>query len=135
MSEMTPGRFAEILAAYGAEPRRWPDAERGAAQAFLRMAPGAAARLEAAADVDDLLLLSRAPLPSAVLRGHVLSAAPRRSVRGRALLWWAGFAMAGAAVAGALTGTAAAAAFEPIALPGYGHAEATVFGAIEEPEE
>lgn len=32
---MSPERFAEITAAYGASPARWPDAERAAAVAFI----------------------------------------------------------------------------------------------------
>ena len=38
---MNAERFASLLDAYGAEPRRWPDAERDAAQAFARADPRA----------------------------------------------------------------------------------------------
>ena len=32
---MTSERFQELLAAYGADPRRWPEREREGARAFL----------------------------------------------------------------------------------------------------
>lgn len=33
--EMTEQRFAQLLASYGAEPERWPDAERTAALSYM----------------------------------------------------------------------------------------------------
>jgi hypothetical protein len=48
-------RFTELLDAYGAEPRRWPSGERGAAQALLEVSAEARARLAAAAALDALL--------------------------------------------------------------------------------
>jgi hypothetical protein len=48
-------RFTELLDAYGAEPRRWPSGERGAAQALLDVSAEARARLAAAAALDALL--------------------------------------------------------------------------------
>jgi hypothetical protein len=48
-------RFTELLDAYGAEPRRWPPAERAAAQAFLAVSAEARGRLAAAAALDALL--------------------------------------------------------------------------------
>lgn len=133
MAEMTPERFAAILDAYGAEPRRWPEAERPAALAHLHAAPDAVARLEAAADVDDLLGPSRLPAPSIALHRRVIASAQARRAWRRAGLWWSGLALAGAAAAGALTGTAAAAVFEPVLhIPGDAHQDATAFGAFEE---
>lgn len=43
---MTEKRFAEIVAAYGTDPCRWPEDERAAAQAFANGNPAARARLE-----------------------------------------------------------------------------------------
>lgn len=133
---MTPERFAAILDAYGAEPRRWPDAERPAALAHLRKAAGAAAWLDAAADLDDLLGWSRVPAPSAALRRRVIASATAGRFWRGAGLWWSGLALAGAAAAGALTGTAAAAVFEPVLhIAADARQDATAFGTVEEQEE
>lgn len=53
---LTAARFARILEAYGAEPRRWPEAERAAALAFLDARPELAKpMLEEARALDALL--------------------------------------------------------------------------------
>ena len=48
-------RFAELIDAYGAEPRRWPAAERSAALAFASADATAAVLLRDAAALDALL--------------------------------------------------------------------------------
>lgn len=83
---MTEERFFQILEAYGADPSRWPEAEREAAEAFAaahRPAVEAAmlgeARLDAllgpaAADVPELLerrILRSFPGPAAVPRWQI----------------------------------------------------------------
>ena len=52
---MTLVRFTELLAAYGARPARWPDAERDSAEAFA-LRDAEAARLLADAERLDVLL-------------------------------------------------------------------------------
>ena len=52
---VTPQRLDELLAAYGADPRRWPDAERAGAQALLARSPELSARLNAARRLDAAL--------------------------------------------------------------------------------
>lgn len=47
---MTPERLNEIIAAYGSEPSRWPEAEREAAQSVLAAADIALLRDAAALD-------------------------------------------------------------------------------------
>ena len=41
MSVMTSERFLALVAAYGADARRWPEAERAAARAFAATEPDA----------------------------------------------------------------------------------------------
>lgn len=49
-AEMTTQRLNEIIAAYGSEPSRWPEAEREAAQAALAAADSTLLREAAALD-------------------------------------------------------------------------------------
>jgi len=48
-------RFQQILDAYGANPQRWPMAERAAAQAFLQQSVDAQALLDEAQNIDAML--------------------------------------------------------------------------------
>jgi len=102
---MTPERFAAILDAYGADPRRWPDAEREAARAM------ASARADALAEADALdawLDHAPRPVPSEALRQRVIAAVGAVGRRGR--LWWdrltvtVGVGWAAAACAGVVAG-------------------------------
>lgn len=73
---MTPERFDALVAAWGADARRWPEAERAAAEAFAASRPEAAGPALAEADaVDALLHASRSAQPSAALRDRVIAAA------------------------------------------------------------
>lgn len=73
---MTVERFMALAEAYGADLRRWPEAERAAAEAFLAAAPETARPVLAEADrIDDLLFASARPRPSAALRERVLNSA------------------------------------------------------------
>ena len=131
---MTAERFAALVDAYGAEPRRWPEAEREAAQAFARGDPCAATvLLEAAGAIDDLLYAYRVPAPSLALADAVIASAPRRAWT-RARLWWAALGLGLAGACGAFAGSAATAAFAPAAthIPLYGHDDVTAFGDISE---
>jgi len=75
MREMTSERFLALVAAYGADARRWPEAERAAAQAFAAAEPVAAAALVEADAADALLRASRAAHPSVTLRDRVIASA------------------------------------------------------------
>jgi hypothetical protein len=79
-------RFAALIEAYGAEPRRWPADRRAWAEDLLRRSAEARALAAEAAALD--AALDRAPLaaPPAALIGRVLAAAPRA----RAGHWWLG---------------------------------------------
>jgi hypothetical protein len=75
MSKMTSERFLALVAAYGADARRWPEAERAAAQAFAAADPRASAALAEADAVDALLQASCVIQPSMALRDRVIASA------------------------------------------------------------
>jgi hypothetical protein len=70
-------RLEALLAAYGADPARWPAAERDAARALLARSAAARARRDAAARLDRLLDAVPAAAPSPALAARVLAAAPQ----------------------------------------------------------
>ncbi len=77
MSSMQPARFAEVLDAYGADPRRWPASERDAALALLASSPAARAQLQVAASLDAALDAHAVSPPSSALRAALIAAAPQ----------------------------------------------------------
>ena len=98
-------RFFTIVEAYGAEPRRWPAAEREAALAFARRDLQAAAALAEAGTFDAVLDANVPPQPSAATRRRILEAAPRRRRSALDLGWWiSGAGLAAAGVAGVVFG-------------------------------
>jgi len=75
---MTSERFLGLVQAWGADRRRWPEAERTAADAFAAANPHLATPALAEADeVDALLFVSRTPQVSMELRNRVIAAATR----------------------------------------------------------
>jgi hypothetical protein len=76
--DMTLDRFAVLLDAYGADPARWPDAERAAARALLDRSSEARARRDAAAALDALLDRAATVEPSSALAERILAQAPQR---------------------------------------------------------
>ena len=73
---MTAERFLALVAAYGADRRRWPDGERAEAEAFAAAHPDVAGPAMTQADaIDDLLHRSPTPQVSMALRDRVLAAA------------------------------------------------------------
>ena len=117
---MDLARLREILDAFGAEPRRWPTAERAAVEALIANSPEAASLHEDAAALDMLMDLSAPPDPSPELMARIL--ADRESAGWRAALWPFGpvwqpvSAMAFAAVLGIAIGAAA----PDIVIPDFG---------------
>lgn len=70
-------RFEQIVAAYGAEPRRWPADERAAAEAFATAHADAATLLAEARATDALLEAAQdAAAPSDLLAARILKRAP-----------------------------------------------------------
>jgi hypothetical protein len=110
---MTPARFESLIAAYGADPARWPAAERAAAEALLARAPELRARTAQAAALDTALDRWPSPAPpaldaeqlaarvSAMPQGRVVAFRPRRRA---AALWPNAAGLAAAALAGFLIG-------------------------------
>ena len=81
---MTSERFLALIAAYGADARRWPEAERAAAQAFASAHPETVHAALAEADAVDVLLhQSRATHPSMALRDRVIASAAEAGLKAR----------------------------------------------------
>jgi hypothetical protein len=116
---MTPERFRAIVAAYGADARRWPATERAAARTWA-----AAHRVEAdamlaeSAQLDAWLANDVLAPPGAVLVERIVAGAPaRRWPWSRARLWWSGVAFAGVGLAGGLAGALAVSFFVVTGAP------------------
>ncbi|MCX5543312.1 hypothetical protein M3A49_28130 [Paraburkholderia sp. CNPSo 3076] len=104
---MTPERFHTLVAAYGADPQRWPQHEREDALEWAR-----AHRVEANAALDEAMALDSwlsrdmvAPPPRALFE-QIVAGAPVKPVAAakRRSFWWSGAAFAGVGLAGALAG-------------------------------
>lgn len=109
---MTPERFHQIVEAYGAEPRRWPQPERAAAQAWAQAHRAQAdALLAEAAGVDAWLAVDQVEPPGAALLARVLDSAPAQQAVPRRRWWWSGAAMAGVGLLGGVTGAFAVSFF------------------------
>lgn len=81
---MTSERFLALIAAWGADARRWPERERAAAEAFAAARPETArAALTEADAVDALLHLSRTAPPSMALRNRVIASAAGAGLKAR----------------------------------------------------
>ena len=83
------GRFRALAEAYGGDLSRWPEGDREAASAWLAANPReAAAMLDGARALDDLLGTWRTTEPAESLRSRVLAPAPAlvRSARRRAFV-------------------------------------------------
>jgi|SRR5579863_8581812 len=113
---MTPERFAELVEIYGAEPRRWPQAQRPAAIAFTEDHPDEAATiLETARRLDQTLDRYIVPGPSAELVRTIRHSAPSivpTARRGR--FWRQGASFAAVGLAGGLAGALAIALLTPM---------------------
>jgi hypothetical protein len=107
---MNHDQFQRMIAAYGAEPARWPSADRADAVRYLAEHPGASALMAADRALDDALDAWPAPEVSSALRERILAAAPvsrpaaARSVWAWPRLWLSGAGLAAACAAGAIAG-------------------------------
>ncbi len=70
-------RFRAIVAAHGADPARWPAAERVACDSLLASSVAAQELVADAARLDAALESLPAPQPSLAIRTAILAAAPR----------------------------------------------------------
>lgn len=84
---MELSRFAQLLAAYGSHPQRWPEAERAAAEQLLRRSVEAQ-RLQAEERALDSLL-DAAPMPQvpAQLAQRIVKNAHQRKSVGDSVQW------------------------------------------------
>lgn len=109
---MTAERFLALVAAYGADARRWPAAERASAEAFAAAEPAIArAALAEADDIDALLHASPARHPTMALRDRVVLSASEAGLKarraGRAWIDRLGLAMGAGWAVAACAGVAA----------------------------
>lgn len=74
---MTLDRLRAIVEAYGADPARWPAAERAAGEALLAGSPSARTMVAEAARIDAALDSVPALSPTPAIRSAILAAAPR----------------------------------------------------------
>ena len=108
---MNAQRFQDLADAYGADVRRWPEAERAAARAFMDADRHGAERLLFEARQTDLVLdAAPPPVVSHALREQVIALAAAAGLKPRArfafgrLAWASGAGWAAASVAGVLVG-------------------------------
>ncbi|WP_233887720.1 hypothetical protein [Paraburkholderia flagellata] len=112
---MTPERFHTLVAAYGADPQRWPQHERNDALEWARAHRAQAdAALDEAVALDSWLSRDMVAPPSRALFEQIVAGAPVEatfkpavkpvSAAKRRSFWWSGAAFAGVGLAGALAG-------------------------------
>lgn len=102
---MNRERFEHVLAAYGADPKRWPEGERAALEAYATANAEASAMLANARETDALLDVVREPLaPNPQLASRILNAAPRKAPRAVSLDARARWALAACALLGVVAG-------------------------------
>jgi hypothetical protein len=97
---MNRERFETLLAAYGADPKRWPAEERAAAKAFNPDLAGEARSIDALLDI-----AREAPQTNPGLASKIMNAAPRKAARTSfAFDRRAALALAACAVVGVVVG-------------------------------
>lgn len=109
---MNADRMGELAQAWGGDLRRWPSAEREAAEAFARVEPEAAERaLFEARQLDAALDAAPRAVVSMALRDRVIASAQAAGLKAQAawpglrrLLWIGGASWAAAACAGVVFG-------------------------------
>lgn len=84
---MNAERLTQLIAAYGADASRWPEAEREAGRALLAALPDTTP-VEAARDLDHLLWASPQPAVSMALRDRVLASAAAAGLTPRRVRVW-----------------------------------------------
>jgi hypothetical protein len=108
-------RFRTMVEAYGANPARWPEADRVAALLFAEQSAEARAALQEAAAFDSLLDMAETQAATQALEDRILATFVERGAEGRAswftLRWIPAAAIAcslalGLAVGAALPGLA-----------------------------
>lgn len=129
-------RFAKLAATYGADPRRWPAADRNAVENLLASDQARAQAILAGENqLDARLDAYSVPGPSAALVGRILAAAPQPQLLwSRVRLWWSVGFLLSAGLAGGVTGALALALATPALLDhpaAHGAVAQTIFGTID----
>lgn len=102
---MTPERFRTLLDSYGADLRRWPQAERESARALSAQdLPELRQALIEAARLDGWLDDHAAPVPDAAQMRRAIAGAPAAATRPQRAWLWRGAGLAGIGLAGSLAG-------------------------------
>ena len=104
---MTPERFHTLVAAYGADPQRWPQHERKDALEWARAHRAEAnVALDEAMELDSWLSRDMVAPPARALFEQIVAGAPVKPAAAarRRSFWWSGAAFAGVGLAGALAG-------------------------------
>ncbi|HVW93881.1 MAG TPA: hypothetical protein VHB74_14900 [Devosia sp.] len=115
---MTPERFAELAETYGAEPRRWPEAVRAAALAFMEGRPEEAeAALAPARRLDAALDSYAVPVPDARLARAIAATAPPSRATTQRIRFRQGVRLLALGLAGALSGALAIWVLIPPSMP------------------
>lgn len=76
---MTQERLAQLIAAYGADPARWPADERAAATTLLAATPSLTAQADSERSLDRLLDLATGPADTGSLADQVLARLERET--------------------------------------------------------
>lgn len=84
---MELSRFAQLLAAYGSHPQRWPEAERAAAEQLLSSSAEAQRLHAEERALDNLLDAAPVPQVSAQLAQRIVHNARQRKSAGDAMQW------------------------------------------------
>jgi hypothetical protein len=101
---MDEDRFEAMLAAYGADAARWPEAERVLALRYLAATPSGHGLRAEAKVLDALLDRWRLDPPAADLERQVAASAPLARIFRPRTLWLSAAGLAAACVVGVLVG-------------------------------
>ncbi|KAA8551128.1 hypothetical protein [Pseudomonas marginalis] len=113
---MTPERFVYLADVYGADLRRWPDAERATAQALLRSGNvHAREALQQARWLDSQLDSHQLAFPDPALVRQIRQSGPR-SFWSRYANWLSPAGLVGAGIAGIVTGMLVASMSVPLPM-------------------
>ena len=108
---MTSERFQQLLAAYGADPRRWPEREREGARAFLAADSERERLLFEARQTDAVLDAFTVAPVSHALRDRVIALATQAGLKSQSIRPFRGWAprvcLAAACAAGVVVGLGA----------------------------
>ena len=129
---MTPERLSRILETYGAEPSRWPAAERDDALALLARDESVARQAFA---LDRTLDRFAVPCPDAAMFGRALAGFAALAPDSLLHRWWLAPLLAGAGALGIAAGTLLLALMPPRHDAVWPDEHSTIFGAPVDPGE